>query len=95
MFDADIKINLSDINSNYNDPKADLGNRTAWKFEVPFFYQFDIHWSLVFNPWYEYSSIGKSDTFTITNAGKNYMQVYQPASRIHQYGLNLGLRALF
>lgn len=95
MLDGEIKVNLSDIDPLLNNPKEDLGNKTGWKVEAPFYYKLTSPWSLVFTPWYEYSAIGKSDDFLITYAGTPVALGYEPESRTNQYGVNMGVKLRF
>ena len=96
IFDAQIKVNLSDIDPNFNNPQAALGNSLGWKIETPFYYQLSKHWSLNIIPAYENYSFGRSDFFPITFAGSPTPLVgHEPDSRTHIYSLRLGLKFHF
>jgi len=96
IFDAQIKVNLSDTDPNFNNPQAALGNSLGWKIETPFYYQLSKHWSLNITPSYENYSFGKSDFFPITYAGSPTPLVgHEPDSRTHIYSLRLGLKFHF
>ena len=95
IFDAEIKVNLSEIDSNVNNPKVPLGSRVGWKIELPFNYRLSNHWSLNLVPSYENYSFGKSDIFTITDAGVPISSGYEPDSRTSIYSLRLGLKFHF
>ncbi len=96
IFDAAIKVNLSESDPNYNNAQAALGNSVGWKIEIPFYYQFSKHWSLNLVPSYESYSFGRSGTFPITYAGMPTPLVgHEPDSRTHIYSLRLGLNFYF
>jgi hypothetical protein len=95
MFDGDIKVNFSDLDPNFNNPKKSLGNDLGWKIEVPIDYMFLEHWSLEFAPAYENYSFGKSDPFTITYAGVPVLSGYEPDSRTNIYSMRLGVKFQF
>jgi hypothetical protein len=96
IFDAAIKVNLSEADPNYNNPQAALGNTLGWRIEVPFHYQFSKHWSLNIVPSFENYSFGKSDTFRITYAGMPTPFVgHEPDSRTSIYSLRLGFSLHF
>jgi len=58
-----------------------LGNRIGAYAEIPITYKFTNELGIVVTPWYEYSAFGKSDV-------ENFF--YEPASRTHKYGANIG-----
>ena len=96
IFDAQIKVNLSETDPNFNNPQAALGNNIGWKIEIPFHYQLSKHWSLNLVPSYENYSFGRSDFFPITYAGLPTPFVgHEPDSRTHIYSLRLGLKFHF
>lgn len=84
--DAQIKVNLSETDPNFNNPQAVLGNSIGWKIEIPFHYQLSKHWSLNLAPSYENYSFGRSDLFPITYAGLPTPLVgHEPDSRTNIY----------
>jgi hypothetical protein len=96
ILDADIQVNLSEVDSNFNNPKMDLGNRVGWKIELPFHYRFSDRWSLNFIPSYEYYAFGNSNPIAVTYAGApTPITVYEPASRSNIFSLSLGLKFHF
>jgi hypothetical protein len=96
IFDAEIKVNLSESDPNYNNPKAALGNKMGWKIEIPLNYQLSNHWSLNLVPSYENYSFGKGDQFSITYAGMPTPLVgYEPDSRTSIYSIRLGVKFHF
>ena len=95
MFYGEMKAYLSELNRGYNDPKFELGNKIGWYAEIPITYKFSQTWAIVMKPWYEYSEIGKSDTERLTYNGTTYGYSYEPSSRTHQYGVNVGIVASF
>jgi len=96
ILDADIKVNLSEVDSNLNNPKMDLGNRVGWKIELPFAYRFSDRWSLNFVPSYEYYAFGNSNPAAITYAGApTPITVYEPASRSNIFSLSIGFKLHF
>ncbi len=44
IFDAQIKVNLSEIDPNFNNPQSALGNEIGWKVAIPF-HPFAFLWS--------------------------------------------------
>jgi hypothetical protein len=91
MFFGKMRAYLSEYNSGNNDPEVELGNKLGWYAEIPIRYKFSQYWSVVVKPWYEYSAIGKSDTVAYTYYGIVDGYLYEPASKTHQYGVNVGL----
>ncbi len=95
LFDSEIKVNFSDLDPNFNNPKGSLGNTLGWKIEVPFNYFFLKHWSLELAPSYEFYGFGKSDPFTVTFSGVPVFSAYEPDSRTNIYSLRLGVKFHF
>ncbi len=95
MFAGDIQVNLSEANSNYNNPRKDLGNKLGWKIEAPFNYRLYDRWSMEVIPYYENYAFGHSDIFQITFGGAPFGFGFEPDSRTNQYGLRLGARFHF
>ncbi|MGD0623189.1 MAG: hypothetical protein ABSB32_00555 [Thermodesulfobacteriota bacterium] len=95
MFDAEIQVNFSNWDPNFNNPKKSLGNTLGWKIEIPFNYMFLNHWSLEFAPSYEFYGFGKSDPFTVTYAGVPVLSGYEPDSRTNIYSMRLGVKFHF
>jgi hypothetical protein len=91
MFYGRMQAYMSEVYPGCNDPQFKLGNELGGYAEIPLRYKFSQYWSVVVKPWYEYSKIGKSDTVPITYYGMLWDYAYEPASRTHQYGLNVGL----
>jgi hypothetical protein len=50
---------------------------------------------VVLTPWYEYSAFGRSDSFPVIFNGAIIGSAYEPDSRTHQYGANIGVRLFF
>jgi hypothetical protein len=91
MFYGRMTAYFTDLDPKYNDPEFKLGNRIGYYAEIPFKYKLSQVWSVVIKPWYEYSEIGQSDTVPVTYNGALNSYAYEPSSRTHQYGLNVGL----
>jgi hypothetical protein len=91
MFYGRMKLYYSEVDPGYGNYEFDLGNRVGWYVEAPITYKINKDWSIVTSPWYEYSAIGQSNTVNIYYYGAYAGSAYEPASRTHQYGLNLGL----
>lgn len=91
MFFGKMRAYFSEMMAGYNDPEFKLGNKLGWYAEIPIRYKFSQYWSVVVKPWYEYSEIGKSDYEDLTYYGLYEDTYYEPASRTHQYGLNVGM----
>jgi hypothetical protein len=70
----------------YFDTDFILGNRIGAYAEIPITYKFTDAVGIVLTPWYEYSAIGKSDWEMIGYGDA----AYEPASRTHKYGANIG-----
>jgi hypothetical protein len=95
MFNGKMTANLSELDPGYNDPHFTLGNKTGWYAEIPVTYKFSQTWAIVMKPWYEYSEIGQSDTVPLTYYGAIYGYAYEPSSKTHQYGVNVGVVASY
>jgi hypothetical protein len=96
IYDAEIRVNFSEIDPNFNNPIAKLGNRMGWKIEVPIIYQFSDRWSLNFVPSYENYSFGESEFFPITYGGASTSLVAkEPDSRTNIYSIRLGIKFHF
>jgi len=91
MFFGKMRAYFSDLDPGNNDPEFKLGNKLGWYAEIPLKYAFSQYWSVVVKPWYEYSAIGKSDEVAQTNYGIVKAYPHEPASKTHQYGVNVGL----
>jgi hypothetical protein len=97
MFMGKMKTHFSELDSRARDNEVDLGNTIGFSAAVPVKYQFTDKWFLVVTPWYEYSSIGRSNTVDVlysngTPTGYNWTE---PASTTHQYGFDLGMGYAF
>ena len=88
MFWGRMTAYLTDIGYN-SDPTFDLGNKPGYFIELPVRYRLGRNWSLSLDPWYEYSAIGQSNTETFVIM-PFIMSAYEPSSRTHQYGFNMG-----
>lgn len=93
MFWGQMTAFLSDIGYN-SDPTFDLGNKPGYFVEVPVRYRLNRNWSVSLTPWYEYSAIGQSDVASALRGGR-IDSFYEPSSRTHQYGFNIGAGFLF
>ena len=90
MFFGEMRAYFSEVDSGYNNPEFKLGNTVGWYADIPIRYKFSQYWSVVVKPWYEYSTIGKSDTVARTYHGIVDSYYYEPDSTTHQYGVNVG-----
>ena len=88
MFWGRMTAYLTDIGFG-SDPTFDLGNKPGYFAEIPIRYRLSRNWSLSLTPWYEYSAIGQSDIVSVRN-GPFIDSFYEPSSRTHQYGFNIG-----
>ncbi len=93
MFWGRMTAYLTDIGYG-SDPTFDLGNKPGWVVEIPIRYRVSRNWSLSLTPWYEYSAIGQSDVVPVRN-GPFTEFFYEPSSRTHQFGFNLGAGYIF
>jgi hypothetical protein len=92
MYMGRIKVNLSDLSPYFNDPTGDLGNTIGIKLKAPIRFSLSDGLALLIMPWFEYSTIGKSNLFIITYGGIPISYAYEPSSNTFQYGVNLGIR---
>jgi Autotransporter beta-domain len=90
MFYGKMIAYFSELDPTSNDPEFKLGNKIGYYAELPVRYKFSQNWSLVVKPWYEYSEFGESDTVDLTTNGVVTGAAYEPSSRTHLYGVNLG-----
>jgi hypothetical protein len=96
MFAGDFKVRN-------NDSKDPLGNKTGYRLAMPLLYRVQPQWAITLTPWYEYTALGRSEPFLITYNGQSEpifvthdgQYVYEPDSRTHQYGADLGVRLFF
>lgn len=95
MYFGKIKVYLSDINKGYNDPDADLGNKGGIYINLPLEYKLSKDMSFITSAYYESSSIGQSETFTIKFNGVPTGRGYEPASKTKKAGLSLLLKMNF
>ena len=95
MFYGKMRAYISDLDPGYSDPEFKLGKKLGWYAEVPLRYKFSQYWSVAVKPWYEYSKIGKSNDVDLTYYGYYDGTYYEPSSRTHQYGLNVGFVASY
>jgi hypothetical protein len=70
----------------YKNPTLTLGKRLGFHMEVPVEYRITPGWALGASMWYEYSAIDQSNYSEKVVIGNQYGQVYEPASRTHQFG---------
>jgi len=95
MFYGKMTAEFSDLDPGFNNPDVKLGNRIGYYAEIPLRYRFSQFWSVVVKPWYAYDEIGQSDTVNLTYQGTVVMSLYEPSSRTHQYGVNVGLAVAY
>jgi len=95
MFNGKAKAYASEYAAGLNDPEFTLGNKVGFYAEIPVTFRFTKNWALVLTPWYEYSAFGQSDTADLTYGGTAIGYAYEPASKTHQYGVNLGANVSF
>ncbi len=91
MFGGLIRVNLSELDSGFNNPLARLGSRIGYHLEVPLTCQVAAGWAVVLAPWFEYSAIGQSEYFAVTQNSKTVAAGFEPSSRTMQYGALAGL----
>lgn len=95
MIGGKIKVALSRLDSGYNNPESNLGNKYGYKIKLPVKYRFRPSWNIIIEPWYEYFKIGRGETFDITYNGSLWGQGYEPSSRTCQYGICITAQYLF
>ncbi|MBU1077537.1 MAG: zinc ribbon domain-containing protein [Spirochaetes bacterium] len=95
MFKGKIKVFLTDLSPDFNEPEGTLGNETGFKIESSVSYIFKSNIGISFTPWYEYSAIGESDIFELTYQGVLWGYGYEPSSKTDQYGLDIGFLLYF
>jgi hypothetical protein len=95
MLKAAVKVRLSQLDPELNDPQEDMGNEIGYKIALPVSYRIRPQWSMTFSPWYEQIDLGRTAAFPITAAGQPVGEGYVPASQTRQYGLYLGVRSFF
>ena len=89
MFYGEMTAYYSYIGDSDTDFK--LGNRIGAYAEIPITYKFTNEFGIVLTPWYEYGAFGRSDWEYI--GGGDF--AFEPASRTHKYGANIGLLMSF
>lgn len=95
MFMGRMKASLSELDSGYNDPAFNLGDRIGSCVSVPIRYAFAKNWSVTGTPWYEHTPIGASNLELLTYRGTAKSLVMEPSSRTNQYGFDLGVACSF
>ncbi len=95
MFMGRMKVSLSELDSGYNDPAFNLGDRIGLCVSAPIRYAFAKKWSVTGTPWYEYTPIGASNMELLTDHGTAKSLVMEPSSRTNQYGFDLGVEYSF
>jgi len=70
----------------FKNPTLALGNRLGFYAGVPVEYRIAPGWALGASVWYEYSGIDESEYSEKVIVGNQYRQIYEPASRTHQFG---------
>lgn len=95
MFMGRMKVLLSELDSGYNDPAFNLGDKIGFYVAAPVRYAFTGNWSVTGTPWYEYSPIGASGMEVLTYRGSQRSLVREPSSTTNQYGFDLGIAYFF
>lgn len=93
MSSGKIEVIFSETTTNGDDTTLSLGNRPGYKLQFPVKWKLPLattghQYLLKFIPSYEYSEIGQSDAKFNSTPSIN-SEIYEPASRTHQYGLLL------
>ncbi len=88
MFGGNMKAYLSELSRGAPDLDFSLGNEVGWYAELPVTYRITNNWALTAAPWYEYSTIGRSDTKYFRYGGSLY-SAYEPSSKTNQFGISL------
>jgi len=92
MFDGQMDAEMT----GYEDFTVDLGNKPGFKIALPLTYHLSTRCSIGVTPWYEYSSIGKSNIVPLYYSdGSLYQKVYEPDSTTKQYGIDFGVKWYF
>ncbi len=95
MFMGRMKASLSELDSGYNDPAFNLGDRIGLCASAPIRYAWAKNWTVTGTPWYEYTPIGASNLELLTYRGTAKSLVMEPSSRTNQCGLDLGVEYSF
>jgi hypothetical protein len=93
MFSGKIIVHFPD--PIYNTPTAGLGSKPSYKVKFPLSYKLNSSFQIMLIPWFEYSSIGRGETFIITRNGTPYQSGYEPESRTVQFGSLLAVGLSF
>lgn len=91
MFDGKMEALTSRVGLTGNDGTFELGNRVGFYLELPV--RIDLTKWLFINvsPWYQYIRIGESNRLNLVLGNMVIGYAYEPSSRTHWYGVNLGL----
>jgi hypothetical protein len=83
-------------NMGYKDFYVNLGNKPGYRIALPLTYHLNSLWAFTITPWYDYSSIGKSNSVPWYQRNGSYEgEVYEPDSTTKQYGINIGTKLYF
>ncbi len=87
---------MTGYNTGYNDFNVKLGSKPGYRIALPLTYRLTSQWAFAITPWYEYSSIGESNSVPWYQTDGSYEgDVYEPSSTTRQYGINIGTRLYF
>lgn len=98
MFNGQMNVKFSQLG--LSSPNLDLGNRIGFRAELPMDYRFHPQVSMGVTPWYQYTSIGSSQSEPVTAVSPSettytVMTIKEPSSTTHQYGADITLRFWF
>jgi len=86
---------FSDIDSNYNDPSSELGNKLGYKSELSVRLKIYDHLAIMINPFFEYYEFGKSDNEKLEYNDIPINIIYEPASETYKFGINFLVTFMF
>jgi len=95
MFAGKMTAKMSDAIPGWSDMSFDLGAKMGWYFDLPLTYRASRDVCVSVTPFYEVSSIGKSNEVPAVVNGVNIGTAYEPASNTKQYGLRIGVSMTF
>lgn len=89
-----IKVNMSELNPELNDVTGDLGDKPGIRISATLNYKINNTFFVSATPWAQYSMIGESDIFPLTNrSGATVVHLQEPDSRTFEIGSILALGA--
>lgn len=91
MFGGFIVFELSDSDPRFNDPETDLGNEPGVRVRLSAAWSVLPWLELVVRPFYVYTAIAASEPVGVYAEGRLVQAIFEPASRTHRVGADLGV----